>query len=282
MNAKSFQVALATGLGAFVGSLLALELGGWMWWLGALTGGLVGYLTYEFKAVLKALPVAWRAAWTAVAWRPPAKTGKVIRRIFVPAWLTYTYGYVSYGIPFLTGFPLFLSAIPNSQGDYLNFSWASLVGAHIFGYVLFGVIALSPAVFTMAPSRCYSSRYRFRLLLKANAKFRRGCNPALVYGYWLPRGLWWLVTGLGQAIICLPAAAIATLRLVLSFVKALFLAVHSEIRLLCGVDAAIGATIGYFSGNAVFGLMAGGVVGVLNFELVSKRWLRLVPNGQVA
>ncbi len=40
---------------------------------------------------------------------------------------------------------------------------------------------------------------------------------------------------------------------------------------------AIGASIGYFSGNALIGALAGGVFGVLNYEILSKRILHLVP-----
>lgn len=48
-------------------------------------------------------------------------------------------------------------------------------------------------------------------------------------------------------------------------------------RLLCSLDAALGAAIGYWLGNALIGALAGGILGHANFEVVSKRWLKLVP-----
>lgn len=56
------KVFIASALGAFIGSLVALQLNAYLWWLGLIAGGLVGYLSYEFKAVLRAIPVAWHAA----------------------------------------------------------------------------------------------------------------------------------------------------------------------------------------------------------------------------
>jgi len=58
---------------------------------------------------------------------------------------------------------------------------------------------------------------------------------------------------------------------------AVFIIIHSEIRLLCGVDAVIGAAAGYFTGSAIIGALAGGLIGVINYEIVSRRVLHLVP-----
>jgi hypothetical protein len=53
--------------------------------------------------------------------------------------------------------------------------------------------------------------------------------------------------------------------------------IHSELRLLCGVDAAIGAGIGFFFNAPVVGAVVGGMFGVFNFEIVSIRWMKVVP-----
>lgn len=57
----------------------------------------------------------------------------------------------------------------------------------------------------------------------------------------------------------------------------LFRLIHSDLRLLCGCDATIGAVIGYAIGNALLGAVAGGLIGWLNYEFVSVRWLKLIP-----
>ncbi|HXK31292.1 MAG TPA: hypothetical protein VJZ94_00875, partial [Candidatus Paceibacterota bacterium] len=61
------------------------------------------------------------------------------------------------------------------------------------------------------------------------------------------------------------------------FVAGVFVYVHSQRRTICFIDATIGATIGYFFGSAIIGAIAGALLGVINYEIVSVRWLRLVP-----
>ncbi|MBL7022080.1 hypothetical protein ISR92_02060 [Patescibacteria group bacterium] len=63
-------------------------------------------------------------------------------------------------------------------------------------------------------------------------------------------------------------------------IRYIFVEIHSDIRLLCAVDAMIGAGIGYFYTNPIIGMIAGGILGVINYELVSKRWLKLVPTSK--
>jgi len=62
------------------------------------------------------------------------------------------------------------------------------------------------------------------------------------------------------------------------FAKTIFVLIHSNERLLCMVDAAIGVAIFHFTGNNIFlGMLAGGVLGVVNYEIVSVRLLKLSP-----
>ncbi len=56
----------------------------------------------------------------------------------------------------------------------------------------------------------------------------------------------------------------------------LFFIIHSDERLLCLVDAATGAAIGgYYFGNAALGGLTGAIIGLVNYEIVSKRILKL-------
>ena len=90
----------------------------------------------------------------------------------------------------------------------------------------------------------------------------------LLLGVWyLFKGIWWLVRR------GIPGAAVVIAR----FSWHLFKLIHSDERLLCGIDAAIGVLIGYFTGNALIGALLGGLFGVLNFEIMSKRVLKVVP-----
>jgi hypothetical protein len=90
-------------------------------------------------------------------------------------------------------------------------------------------------------------------------------NPMLL-AYFLPKGVLSLVPRI-------PRIAVG----IYHFAKEIFVEIHSDIRLLCGVDAAIGAGIGYFTDNTLIGALAGGLFGVLNYYLISIKLLKLVP-----
>jgi len=94
-------------------------------------------------------------------------------------------------------------------------------------------------------------------------------NPIYVGFYWLPKGIIYIIPRTPRFF----RKAIITIG---RFTKILFILIHSDIRLLCGTDAAIGVVIGYFTGNVLIGGLAGGVFGVLNYEILSKRILHLV------
>ena len=61
------------------------------------------------------------------------------------------------------------------------------------------------------------------------------------------------------------------------FIAGVFVYVHSKRRTICFVDAALGAAIGYTFGSAIVGAVAGAVLGIINYEVISVRWLKLTP-----
>jgi len=61
------------------------------------------------------------------------------------------------------------------------------------------------------------------------------------------------------------------------FAMRIFVYIHTELRTLCFVDAAIGATAGFFLGSAIACAVIGAILGVVNYEIVSVKWLKLVP-----
>ena len=54
----------------------------------------------------------------------------------------------------------------------------------------------------------------------------------------------------------------------------LLLCIHSEMRLLCGIDAMIGTAIGYFAGSVIVGALAGGLFGVFNYAVITELCLK--------
>lgn len=77
-----------------------------------------------------------------------------------------------------------------------------------------------------------------------------------------------------------PAGTYKLLLFTVRFVKKYFIIIHSDFRLSCALDAAIGTSIGHFSGNnAIVGLIAGGIAGVMNYGFISRKLLRLEVKG---
>ena len=90
-----------------------------------------------------------------------------------------------------------------------------------------------------------------------------------------------ILVGVPYLIFIVAKGAVLFLTLLPRFVRNVFILIHSELRLLCLLDGGLGAVagtliVGTLAGTLV-GALAGGVFGVLNFEIVSKRLLRLVP-----
>jgi hypothetical protein len=55
---RTLKIFVSCAFGAGIGTLVALEMHTYLWWIGLLVGGFTGYLSYEFKAVVYAIPRA--------------------------------------------------------------------------------------------------------------------------------------------------------------------------------------------------------------------------------
>lgn len=261
------KITLACGLGGGIGALVALQVNQYFWWLGMLAGGLVGYLSYEFKEVMAAVPRAWQKMVAGV------KVVKANGWLFIRCSSALFAFFTSFAIPILLIFsPFILSMVAGTT-----------TSATTIGVAVFTPLISCPLFFSMFFSMLALDNPELAEKRLKELSWRR-YNLITVYGYhlwrWLGIGLWWVVKRLPMAAVEVVIGAVAVVAAVVvlaRFVKYLFILIHSELRLLCGCDAAIGAAIGYFAGNVIIGALAGAAVGVLNFELISKRLLKLVP-----
>lgn len=261
---RSLKIFLACALGALVGSLVALESNHYFWWVGLLAGGLIGYLSYEFGAVVRAIATAWQ------------KTFGNFRLAWRKGWLVEALVMVCLGINVLIVSKIVVILItwltpaePLNIGIFGSpvFSWFSLPGALLVAFVSFKSVLLPE--FNLSKSRL----------------FLRQFNPLSVFVYYPLYGLW-------RAIMHTPAFARwlgsrgPALRLfsqrVMLFVKRVFVQIHSDIRLLCAIDAAVGAGLGYSFESVIIGAVCGGLFGVLNYQVVTKWLLKLEHNGTSA
>jgi len=259
MNHRSLKVGLACAFGAFIGSIVALQLNQYWWWLGLIVGGGVGYFSYEFKKFLQAIPVAWNSV---IHWHPDREKWKLTGKIFV-----------CYGVFALSPVIFFdvLFFIPSmldqrfSQQDVVIMAVMLPICGALFCGLLLSLLSLNEV------SKDKETIHR------DGKKFAAKGNPLIVYFYYVPK---YTFIGIKLVVYEIPPLFVAIghgfAKLCL-FVWTVFKFIHSEERVLCAFDAAVGAGIGYAYHNALIGMLAGGIFGVLNYEIVSKRVLKLVP-----
>ncbi|MFA6446669.1 MAG: hypothetical protein WCW31_00235 [Patescibacteria group bacterium] len=261
MQKESWKVFLACAFGAGIGSLVALQLSHWFWWVGLLVGGIVGYLSYEWKAVVQAVPHAFRAAIKARLPRPGFA--------------------ISFGLGVLTwNFMFWVSILCASEMIFksLPLSYTS----PLFKVLIILPFSISACIFTVMlfVSTVHEDMKDDWPKVR---KIAIATFPPVVVFWHIPRALVWFARKLpGAAIaICMSIAwAVGGLaRFCKRFAWQMFIRIHSEKRLICGVDAMLGTAIGYMAHHAIIGALAGGIIGLINHAIVTERWLK--PHGYI-
>jgi hypothetical protein len=263
MSRTTVKVFLACAIGSFIGTVVALQVNQNFWWTGLLVGALVGYLAYEFKKVVAAVPVAWQEA---TSWWPEEEWWKVF-------WKS---GIQIANIGLIVSTPLsivFFFSPPQPIKTTCSLQIAVLVAC------IPPAFAVSTG-FLLAAALPHESLKRDLMAMEMWPNFLR------VYLWIIPQLLLWTVPkylflGIWLVLKLAPAAAKALYRATKAlgrFFWHLLVLIHSENRLLCFVDAAIGVATGYrFFHSAILGALIGGLWGALNFEVLSIRVLKLVP-----
>ncbi len=258
---RSLKIFVACFLGGLTGALIALNLSPILWWLGLIVGGTVGYFTFEFRLVIRAVQAAWKQV---TGWKLPAVRSLIRSLIYHLLAII-----CSLMMLFDVLFPVSLILPqPGSHSVPDPFGFARGVGGMALGFLL-GFAACGLVV--------KNGRFDGEQSIKGALRLFLYLNPLSFFVFW---PLWLIWQGLRFAPhyprwvyqgTCWFWGKVAW------FVKLVFVQIHSDVRLLCFLDSALGAGIGYFAGDPLMGGIAGGLLGVLNFELVSKRWLKLVP-----
>lgn len=256
MDKKSLRIFIACALGAGIGALIALELNSYLWWIGVLVGAFVGYLSYEFKKVIAAVPVVMAEAKKACQIEVP------VRAMMggIKAGLNYFIAVVM-GSIFLIFYAIEIGAyFILSENKFIAQDLTNIISASVA--LAFLVAILFSVVEGAEKVHGYSATFSAKDFWKC-------------FRYTSPLGVIFFT---GKFMIwALPRIGIG-LKFLKVFAKKFLIIIHSDIRLLCAVDAAIGASIGYFSGSAIIGAVVGGVLGVINYEIISIKVLKLNPS----
>ncbi|MDQ5949021.1 MAG: hypothetical protein QG589_147 [Patescibacteria group bacterium] len=265
------KIALACFIGGVICGAVALAVTPEIWWLGVLAGFAGGYISYEFRSVLAAIPLAWQSAKLAI----PRKLRQTKHDFW--QWLIkprpFMYGgavltAVFFAIQFSVGNfnPLPHHVVPMTEIEIFAavFSWGVFfwlctpIGALIYG-----------ATCLLGNKGEDVDKLNYQ---EAFYAFRKGVPYILRFLGWTM----WKYVGLAISYVGYRIG---------SFLWHVIKLIHSEKRVLCGIDGALGGTLSYFLFRSygmpiitvIFGGLIGAALGVLNWEIVSKRILHVVP-----
>lgn len=296
MEAK--KIAIACFVGGVLCTAVALISTPMFWWLGLLAGLAGGYLGYEFREVLRAIPIAWRKSRRGVSIWWTETDGKVRDWFAEPHPLAYFITTVAV-MPTLA---LLYGASPMFV-DLLEFSLIPKIFLTVVFYiVLFSFIAY---IWTVAGvAICFLSGVGARLSERClwegwyseteiqtlkNAKkegyYSDGKTTYRNFFRWTAKGIvvipvfliWKILVGIWRLLCFLKR-----------FGWELFKLIHSKKRVLCAIDGTLGGAIAFFCFASAtltspqqilvvfFGGLLGAMIGVLNYEIISKRVLHLV------
>lgn len=247
MSREAQKVFFASALGAGVGTFVSLQLG-FFWILGLFAGGLVGYLSYEWHMVILAVKYAYRAPsripfyrynWVVAGW------GFLFLQM-LSFWVTGS----------LTGV---FWVLDRTDFDVLKFALPL--------YLILFSFSLWIAIISSFDSD--SEEYLERI------------EHAKRYCWYLfpPVAIWLLVQISFQIIKLVPEAAKDVVVWIGSYLWRVFLLIHSGRRLICGLDAFLGAWVGYSFGSVLIGTLAGGIFGLVNYLVITEGILK--PRGLV-
>ena len=300
------KIAVACFIGGALCCAVALMFAPVYWWFGLIAGMAGGYISYEFREVCKAVSIALRAAgrgsvsaWDgaiakAKAWLPkPHPFFYPAAIVITPLFAWAAYHVVPWGNQVVMELPLPFSII------IATFIYAEVVMVFVF-LVWLAMVPLFTFAFigARAGERCYwqpfasiEDKDKEAHVQKLNEKGYR--EEPLTY----LNVLRWTVVGIAVTIRFfawtlwkhLAIGVWTTLCFLGRFAWHLFKLIHSEKRALCAIDGTLGGAVSYiwFASSVmsfpeqvvfvVFGGLLGAAFGVANWEIVSKRILRVAP-----
>lgn len=298
------KIGIACFIGGVVGMAAALAASPMFWWLGLLVGFAGGYVSYRFSEVLRAIPMAWSMTLTGMSStvRIAFAVGRfIVRRnsaekvsalaFFICVWWFYNVLYT-----WIVDHP---REGPFGAKDALFVFEVALL-------VAFSLLAFLYTTAERGAERCYHAYflpYNFAMMdgheqvhfrikkeqyglieqpLSYLNLFRWSMKGTVLYLYDAGRSLRYYTSK-----ILLAVWSVASLPF--RFAWNVFILVHSNERLLCGVDSALGTLVAYvyFAPGAetlsqyalvcVAGGIIGAFLGIVNYEIFSIRLLKVVP-----
>ncbi|PIR86945.1 MAG: hypothetical protein COU11_02940 [Candidatus Harrisonbacteria bacterium CG10_big_fil_rev_8_21_14_0_10_49_15] len=281
-----YRIMVSCFIGATVGSAVALQFQPEVFSLAVILGMAVGAAVGWGVFVSPKLPAAMKTAWTdVVGWRPFWPWWRAMGRAGLYLSLM---SYMFIGAPCL-GERFFTpdkATTPASLAVFLSVAFAAC-------------LFLLALVFSDGFKHYKRHRYVDLERLRSNElRSRRGWLIALgsvgafsivsflayqptVRSILIGVGMLFgalVVLGIALGIACKVVPWLWKRRMVpVIFSVTVFKLVHCRLALLVAVSSAIGVLIGAHSGQPLLGGVIGALWGAIDYEIVSKRWLKLVP-----
>lgn len=275
MNPKARKIFIATALGTMLGLYSSIAfLPSIVWWFGALIGGISAGLFYSLPEIIRYSPLAFQ-----IAKNDLKKTEKILTALYeiikIPGSKKWR---------LLTEITFYILLI-----FWIFFALTFMIKLNerlaMFSLVL-GIFYIVPISAIMITSLDDKPTERETEKIKRFKKTIFFMTPP-GFLFLLMLGLVKFVPKAAKKISCfLLAILLEMVRFFATFAKTLFFFVHSKELVLCAIDAGISVLISYTLVAAVgnnlqtgpallFGGLIGGLLGILHYEIVSVRILRV-------
>ncbi|MFH1142761.1 MAG: hypothetical protein V1695_03535 [Candidatus Uhrbacteria bacterium] len=304
------KIAIACFIGGLLCSAVALIFTPNFWWLGLIAGLAGGYLSYEFREVLRAIPVALHAARKGGGW---AWEGLVERLDEVRYWLHQPHPFlfpaavISYPL-YIWGTAWFFGP---ANGGFSTVEGTPLVIVLFFCFVvpfvlwaacieLMMAVALPMLIFTFIGARVGEKVYWWPSIMPGVTSYETTNERLEVKGLQQMSMTYsnvyrWMAKGLGISILFFvwtlwKHVAIGLWTAVCffgRFVWQMFKLIHSKKRVLCAIHGTLGGLVSYIwlvsesmsfaqqTMLVIFGGFLGALFGIAAWEIVSKRILQV-------
>lgn len=300
------KIAVACFIGGTLCCAVALMFAPVYWWFGLIAGMAGGYISYEFREIRKAIPIALRAAgrgsvhaWTGtlhnitrwLADPHPVLYPSLAINATLYAWMAYSYAH-----------PMTESFAKDGEAS-LILSYLLLLE---FSVVTFFLVSGLFTFFVYIGARSGEKCYWWPFLLPTETPendarklkeqgFRREPLNYRNVARWFAKGLGLTIRFFVWTLWKYLAIGLLVMFGFLScFLWHLFKLIHSEKRVLCAIDGTLGGAASYiwFASASmsfpeqmvfvVFGGFLGAAFGVANWEIVSKGILHVPTSGTSA
>lgn len=294
------KIAISCFIGGALFVVVALKCAPMFWWLAFPAGLAAGYLSYEFREVLRAIPVAWRKSHRGVSnwWLDTRKWSAEPHPIAYFYMITVVIATLAIAVKAEIMVPV---AWRFKLGNILLSFMTVFMYAEIAFFCMLPILVLV-ILLAFIGSRIGEKCFWFPFIMiedkeqesEAKKLKKKGYRKEVLTGKNFFR---WLAKGISLTILFFVWIAWKYLFIEIGFLFCflrrfgweLFKLIHSKKRVLCAIDETIGGAIAFFCFASTsltlpqqilvvfFGGLLGAVIGVLNYEIISKRLLHLAP-----